>query len=301
MEPVVEVVEPAHEERVQQPLRSVHRHGERESARQPATGRLHRGGVAPAHEDAAADRAIAGQAVDPADGVGPVVGAPLEPGQHDIEPLHAHGLQHDPRRLHPAEPQGHLHDEPGQPHAAHGGEEELTLEGGPARDALAVGGHQDQTLDELAERAVAVVVLAVDVAGHARPDRHEPGAGGDRREPAARQEYLQDVGEAQPRLAVESPAVAVESQDAIGPRVLDHEPAGRRRQRGVTVRAAQAPRDHRLSAGRQRGRPGAIHPCAPHRMAAPAGQFLQGKLPRAGARLAHGAHRASHAGPHTGP
>ena len=32
-----------------------------------------------------------------------------------------------------------------------------------------------------------------------------------------------------------------------------------------------------------------------------AGQFLQGKLPRAGARLAHGAHRASHAGPHTGP
>ena len=170
--------------------------------------------------------------------------------------------------------------------------------GGPALHALAVGGDQDEAVDEAAEGAVAVVVLAVDVTGHAGPDRDELGAGRDRREPAARQEHRQNVGEAQSCLAVEPAGVAVEPQDAIGPRALHHEPARRRRHRGVPVGSAQTTRDHRLPVRRQPWLPGAVHPSASHRMTAPARHLLQGEpsVPRD-----HGAQRASHAGPQTGP
>ena len=159
-----------------------------------------------------------GQAVDPADGVGPVVRAPLEPGQHGLEARHPLGLQHDPRRLHPAEPQRHLHDEAGEPHAAHGGEEELPLEVGPARDPLAVGGEQDEPLHEAGRRSRRG---GGSCRGRRRP-RSRPRsrtwcpaspAGTSR---AAGTAAGSRRGSAPPRS--EPPGVAVEAQDAVGPR-----------------------------------------------------------------------------------
>jgi hypothetical protein len=293
--PRVEAVEAAHEERIQQPLRRVERHAERQRGAGPARAGLDLGGVAAPHQDPAADVGPAGEAVDPAHRVGPVRRAQPQALHHRAEARHALGLQHDPRALDPLEPQGDLHDEAGEPHAAEGGEEQLALPVGTALDEPAVGNAEGDAIDEAPERAVAVMVLAVDVAGHARPDGDELGARGDRREPPARHEDAQDLGEAQPRLAVEAPGRGLERADAVGPRALEHEAALARGQRGVAVGAAEPARHHRLDAGGEGELLGALHAPASHRVAPPARDLLQH---RPSAQLLH---RATHAGAHSGP
>ena len=92
-----------------------------------------------------------------------------------------------------------------------------------------------------AERAVGVVILAVDVTGDRSADGHEPGAGRDGHEMAARQECRQEVVEAHAcarrhrvLLAVDDDVgeVAVEADD-VTTRVLSR----------VTVRSPQTARD----------------------------------------------------------
>ena len=69
---------------------------------------------------------------------------------------------------------------------------------GPDVDDRAVGEQQRQPVHVAAERAVDVVVLAVDVAGDRPADGDEPGAGGDGHEEAAGHDHPQQVVDADP-------------------------------------------------------------------------------------------------------
>ena len=122
------------------------------------------------------------------------------------------------------------------------------------RDAarLAVGGQQVEPLHMVAEAAVAVVVLAVDVGGDGAADGGEGGARAGRRHEAARHERLQQVAEGNARLATSSPVGRLEGQQPV-------EPLGQQRvaaavERRVAIGAAGAARDQAFGPGFFEGR-----------------------------------------------
>ncbi len=82
----------------------------------------------------------------------------------------------------------HLENVTGEPHATERGAEQRRLDRRAARDDTSVRDPQLELADVGAERAGAVVVLAMDVGRHHSPERDELGAGRDRREPAAGKE-----------------------------------------------------------------------------------------------------------------
>src|SRR5690606_23517843 len=70
-------------------------------------------------------------------------------------------------------------------------------------------------IDAGTEAALRVVRLAVHVVGDAAADRHEPGAGCDQREPAARREVADDARQADAGLAHEGARRLVEGEVAV--------------------------------------------------------------------------------------
>jgi len=207
--------------------------------------------VAAAHQDPPPQRGAPREAVDPAHGVRPVLAGIPQAVEHRSEPRHGLGLHDHPRAVHRLQAECHLGDEPGQPHAADRGEEELALALWAALDHAAVGDLEHQAIDETSERAVAVVVLAVHVAGDAAADGHELRPRRHRRKPAPRQEDAQDLGEREPGLAGERAPLAVEGDHAVGPRRLEDERAGRGRHGRVTVGSAEPAGQDRAAARRQ--------------------------------------------------
>ena len=89
-----------------------------------------------------------------------------------------------------------VEDDPGQSHAADRRPEQLGIVVGPDLDDGRVGEHHPQSDDVVAERPVAMVVLAVDVAGDRPADRDEPRSGRDRHEPSPRHDDRQQVVDA---------------------------------------------------------------------------------------------------------
>src|ERR1019366_1764424 len=121
-----------------------------------------------------------------------------------------------PRARDGAEHELHFEDVPEKAHAADRGVEQIGERRRPALDHAVVGEPHLERPHVLAEAAVPVMVLAVDVARHHAAEGHELRSRRDGREPAARNEDAIDLDEAQPRLCAHHPGRRVEPEDAIG-------------------------------------------------------------------------------------
>jgi hypothetical protein len=160
-------------------------------------------------------------------------------GHQVVEVAGALGVDPHQRGLHRLEPHGRGEDHPGQAHPAGGGVEQI----GAARDDPdpAVGRQQLQGDHVPRERARDVVVLAVDVGADRPADGDVARAGGDRHEPAERQQQAHQRVQGDARVAEHGAALDVDGVDAVQARHVEHGPA--RVLRGVAVRPAQAPGD----------------------------------------------------------
>ncbi len=144
-------------------------------------------GVIGAAEDGPAHPGPAGEAVDPGHRVRVPAVAGGHAGDAVVEVLRSLGVDHHGGGLDPSHPQRGVHHDPGQPHATGRGPEEVGIALGRELDPARRGGER-QALDVRAERAVAVMVLAVDVRGDGPPDGDVAGPRRHRDEPAARHE-----------------------------------------------------------------------------------------------------------------
>ena len=145
-----------------------------------AARELREGDVVAAHQDPAPERASAGEAVDPGDGVAAEALLLVEAREELVEVLRAPLHDADEGRFDGEEAEARGEDEPREPHAADRGVEGLGVLVGRAAQDLARGGQERQLLDVPADRPVDVVVLAVDVGGEGAADRHETRPGDDR-------------------------------------------------------------------------------------------------------------------------
>ena len=118
-----------------------------------------------------------------------------------------------------------------------------------ALEHAAVGDLHAQPRDVAAEAAVAVVIPAVNVGRHHPAHRDELRAGGDRHEPAARQEQPVNVAQRQAGLGAQQAGLRVPREDPVRQCRRRDLPIARRRQGRIAVRAAQPARE-RHPAGR---------------------------------------------------
>ena len=192
-----------------------------------------------AGEDRAAGRGAAGQQVDPGDRVAVAVVGGRQPGHQVVEVRRPLGVDRHQRGLDRLEPDRRGEDHAGQAHAAGGGVEQGRA--GDHRADLAVGGEQFEGQHVPREGARDVVVLAVDVGADRPADRDVAGAGGDRHEPAERQQHLHQPVQGDARVAQHGAAGGVDRVDTVQARHVEHGPA--RVLRRVPVRPSQAPGD----------------------------------------------------------
>ena len=149
---------------------------------------------------------------------------------------------------------------------------------GASRRSVAAGRRELDPLDVLGERAVAVVVLAVDVGREGAAERDEAGPGRDGHEPAVGHQQAHQAVQAEPGLGDHAPALAVERAHGVHALGHEHAPAGVLG--GVPVGPPQAARrDAAAVGGAQQGRDllgarRALHLGGGGRGAPPAGQQL---------------------------
>ena len=139
-----------------------------------------------------------------------------------------------------------LDDHPGQSHAADRRPEQRGVVGAAAigreRPHRAVRRHQRHRPQVRAERAVDVMVLAVDVSRDRAADGHVPRPGRHRHEPAQREQVAHQRLEAQPGRRRDEPGVGVD--DPVASESGDVEDVAARDLGGVAVRASEPARDH---------------------------------------------------------
>ena len=165
-----------------------------------------------------------------------------------VEVAGAVGVDDEVRRLRAVQPDRRRDDHAGQPHAADGGPEQLGLGAVRGQRAdRAVGGDQVHRQHVVAEAAVAVVVLAVDVGGDRAADRHLPGARQHRHPPAERQRGPHERVQADAGVDDRDARVGVDRGRAGEPGHVEHDAAGVLRR--VAVGAAEAAGDHAARAG----------------------------------------------------
>ena len=152
----------------------------------------------------------------------------------------------DPRGLDRPQAQGQAQDRAGQAHAAKGPGEQLGIFGKAAPPDRSVGAKQIEPIDEVAETAVAVVVLAVDIGRRHSAQRDEFGSRGYIRKPAARQERIDHIGEHHARFGDQLPGSLVEGQHPVETAHGDR----RRRDGAIAIGPAVAARDRAVPADR---------------------------------------------------
>ncbi|OBY87991.1 hypothetical protein A6723_002000 [Pseudomonas sp. AU11447] len=108
-----------------------------------------------------------------------------------------------------AQSQGRFRNDPGQSHATAGSQNQLRGFAVRAVSDLAVVAGQGQGVDECAEAAVQVVVLAVSVAGDGAGDTDQS------REPASGQEHVDDLCQWGTGIATQAAALFIEGSQAI--------------------------------------------------------------------------------------
>ena len=129
-----------------------------------------------------------------------------------------------------------------------------------------------------------MMALAVNVGGERAAQRDELGARRDRREKAARQEHLYDLGDRDPGFAAQDAGFRIEGEHPVEPLQIDHPVVIV--DRGVAIGAAASARnqiggigcDHGCQLGKLLG---TIDLRAGHRIAAPSGELHLARLRRA--------------------
>lgn len=229
--------------------------GGRRAARYAAAGQRLQRGVVPPGEDGAPGRRAARQQVDPGHRVAVAVVGGGERGQQRVEvgqPFGVHGHQ---RRLHRKQLERRAQHDPCQAHAARGRVEQVCAGGEDPH--LAVGRQQLHGAHVPGEGAGDVVVLAVDVRADRPAHRHIAGPGGDRHEPAQRQQHLHQPVQADPRLAGHRSGAGVDLAHPVQARGVQDGAA--RVLRRVAVRPAQAARDAAARPAPAHDRHGLLH------------------------------------------
>jgi hypothetical protein len=196
-------------------------------------------GVVTAGDDAAPEAGAGREAVDPRHRV-PVGGvAGLEVGHAGVEVGRPPAVDHHARRRDRPHPQRRLDDDACEAEPAGGGPERVVVR--RELEPAPVGQVEHHRLDVVAEAAVVVVVLAVDVAGDGAAHGDVARARGDRHEEAERHEGPHQRVEADPGGDGDLGAGHVDQPDGVEPRAVDDGAA--RRLGGVPVAAAEAAGD----------------------------------------------------------
>jgi hypothetical protein len=212
------------------------------------------GGVVALCQHGATERGAACEQVDPCDRVAVVGVARRHPLEQCIEVGQPLRVDEAAAGLDRQQPQRDLGDDAGQAHTADRRPPQVGLGVGGDRPRSTVGGDDRQVDQMVAERSVAMVVLAMDVAGHGAADGDEAGPRGHGHEEAAGDDVAHQLVEADAgadtddaRLAVEVDPTGCQADDGAAG-VLG----------GVTVGAAEptgdqptGPRQRRRSRGRQ--------------------------------------------------
>jgi hypothetical protein len=126
-------------------------------------------------------------------------------------------------------------------HSADRRPEQFRVAIGADVDHSRVGQHQTNPCHMVPERAVTVVVLAVDVARYRAADGHEPRAGRYRHEPPAGHDDVEQVVEAEARRRGHRAGPVVDAHRVVGWLQTKHVAAAVLR--GISVGAAQPTRD----------------------------------------------------------
>jgi hypothetical protein len=214
-------------------------------------GRVPGVGPAAAVQDAAAHPAAAREAVDPAHRLRPLARGRLERLDEAVDVVDALALGLDPGRLDARQHALDLEHVSRETHASDGRAEEIGLLGRRAPQHAAIRDAQAQAPHVRAERAGAMVILAVHVGRHHAAQRDELGSRRDRRVEAAREEEPVERLHREARLRVQRARRRVEAEDAVRQQRRGHAVLGPRGQRRVAVRPAHAARErgparHRL-------------------------------------------------------
>ena len=142
------------------------------------------------------------------------------------------------------QPQRDLANNSRQPHAADGRPKESGILTGGAARAGSVGEDHLDRLHVRAERAAAMMILAMHVRGDAAAERYVLGARRDRREPAARNGDVENVLQSHAGLGAQHAARRIELEYPVEPLAQDH--ASVRIERGIAIAAALPANDYTL-------------------------------------------------------
>ncbi len=147
-------------------------------------------GLGPAafHQNPAAQLRAASEAIDPADGHGPIRGGGFQARYHRVEMVDPLVFAPDPGRRDRPHLKLNLQNMAGQSHAADGRSKQFGFQGIRAFDDSPVGHAKFDIPHVLAEATIDVVILPVYVGGDHAAEGDELGAGRDGHEPSPPQE-----------------------------------------------------------------------------------------------------------------
>jgi hypothetical protein len=148
-----------------------------------------------------------------------------------------------------AQLQFHFADEPGQTHSTHGCPEDLRIRGRRTIDRASPRYRQLDGIDVVAERAIAMVILAMNVGRHRTAEGNEACPRSHWQKPPTRHNDAQQIVQADARLGAQHPTFGIEDRDSVQPFAEKHMPT--LVEGGVAVTPSQPAGDGRLYVRRE--------------------------------------------------
>ena len=170
----------------------------------------------------APERALAAVAIDPCDRIAVLRVSPFESLDRGVDITGANQLAIEIRALDPPHSQLEFENHAGQTHPADRRPEQLGVFLPRASQHLARSDHQVEPCHMRSQRRIAMVILAMNIGRDRSAKRDEAGARRDRREKAARQEYIDQLGDSNASLAAQKPGRCIERQHPVEPGELNH-------------------------------------------------------------------------------
>src|SRR5271165_3060176 len=127
----------------------------------------------------------------------------------------------------------------GQTETADGGAQHIGIYFGIADHHTVVRAMQCDLADVVSEGSSTMMVLPVDVIGNGSADGNKARPGRDGKEPSFRQEYVENIGEADATFAAQHACRFVETEDAVEPATVDEFAAGVETRIAVTAAEAK--------------------------------------------------------------
>ena len=225
--------------------------GQRERLRRPVRG-LRRGCVIRPHQHRPAQRISTGEAVNPGYRVPVSFIRFVHDAQRVAQASNSLVIHDHVGGLHSFELDAGGEDDPGKAHASDRGPKDFASVCRRAGKDFASRSQQSKIPNEVRDRPLPMMVLAVNISGNGPADRNPFRARRYRQEETARQEAPHDLGKTDPCFALQKPGLAVERQETVQAHRADG--ACVRVERGISIAAAEAPGNvGRFRAGMQYG------------------------------------------------